>query len=79
MAKPVFTLGQITTQLRTQWGGSQEGHTWSWLGTSNVTYSMPSPGPAGQSESAGYVAIDRAMQDRLGWPSNSGTTWLRSR
>src|SRR5262245_17795529 len=64
MAKPVFTLGQITTQLRTQWGGSQEGHTWSWVGASNITYSMPSSGPSGQSESAGYVAMTTLMQDR---------------
>src|SRR5262245_43517287 len=62
--KPIFSLSQVTTQLRTQWGGSQEGHTWTWLGTSNITYSMPDSGPAGRPESAGYVAMTTLMQDR---------------
>ena len=62
--KPVLTLSEVATQLRTQWGGSQEGKTWTWLGTSNVTYSIPNSGPAGQSESSGYVAMTPLMQDR---------------
>jgi Ca2+-binding RTX toxin-like protein len=62
--KPVLTLAEVANQLRTQWGGSQEGKTWTWLGTSNVTYSIPNSGPAGEPESAGYVAMTSLMQDR---------------
>ena len=61
---PVFTLAQIQTQLRTQWGGSQEGKTWTWLGTSNVTYSMPDSAPAGTSEAAGLVLMTPLMKDQ---------------
>jgi serralysin len=62
--KPILTLSEVATQLRTQWGGAQEGKTWTWLGTSNVSYSIPNSGPSGQSESAGYVAMTALMQDR---------------
>jgi Ca2+-binding RTX toxin-like protein len=62
-AKPALTLSQITTQLRTQWGGNQEGKTWSWL-SNNVTYSMPDAGPAGEYESAGYVQMTALMKER---------------
>jgi Ca2+-binding RTX toxin-like protein len=62
-AKPVLTLSEITTQLRTQWGGNQEGKTWSWL-SNNVTYSMPDAGPAGEYESAGYVQMTPLMKER---------------
>lgn len=63
-AKPVFSLSQIATQLRTQWGGSQEGKTWTWIGTNDVTYSMPDAGPAGRSESSGLVLMTALMKDR---------------
>src|SRR5262245_9720419 len=61
--KPVFTLSQIDTQLRTQWGGTQEGHTWTWLGTTNLTYSIDA-NVTGQSESRGLVGMTTLMEDR---------------
>jgi Ca2+-binding RTX toxin-like protein len=60
---PTFTLSQIQTQLRTQWGGDQEGKTWTWLGTTNVTYSIDT-NVTGVSESSGLVGMTTLMEDR---------------
>ena len=62
-AKPSLSLAQIQSQLRTQWGGSQEGHTWTWLGTSTVSYSI-NASVTGVSEAAGLVQMTALMQDR---------------
>ena len=60
---PVFTLTQIQTQLRTQWGGNQEGKTWTWLGTTNVTYSIDA-NVTGVSEASGLVNMTTLMEGR---------------
>ena len=62
-APPTFTLPQIQTQLRTQWGGNQEGKTWTWLGTTNVTYSIDA-NVSGPSEASGLVGMTTLMEDR---------------
>ena len=62
-APPVFTLTQIQTQLRTQWGGNQEGKTWTWLGTTNVTYSIDA-NVTGVSEASGLIGMTTLMEDR---------------
>jgi Ca2+-binding RTX toxin-like protein len=62
-APPTFTLSQIQTQLRTQWGGSQEGKTWTWLGATNITYSIDA-NVGGVSESTGLVGMTTLMENR---------------
>ncbi|MBX9775397.1 MAG: M10 family metallopeptidase C-terminal domain-containing protein, partial [Xanthobacteraceae bacterium] len=62
-APPVFTLSQIQTQLRTQWGGTQEGKTWTWLNTTTVSYSIDTA-VTGQSEASGLVNMTPLMEDR---------------
>jgi Ca2+-binding RTX toxin-like protein len=61
--KPVFTLAQIEMQLRTQWGGNQEGKTWTWLNTTTVTYSIDT-NVTGQSEASGLAPMTPLMEDR---------------
>ena len=61
--KPSLSLTGVQSQLRTQWGGSQEGHTWTWLGTNTVSYSI-NANVTGVSEAAGLVQMTALMQDR---------------
>jgi hypothetical protein len=44
-------------------GGSQEGHTWTWLGTSTVSYCI-NASVTGMSEAAGLIPMTALMQDR---------------
>jgi hypothetical protein len=50
---PTFTLQQVITQLQTQWGGTQEGRTWTWTNATVIEYSISDGTPTGQSEGTG--------------------------
>lgn len=60
----VFTLSQIINQLQTQWGGTQEGSTWTW-GGGTLTYSTPNALPTNHATGVEvYTAMTAAMQAR---------------
>src|SRR5882757_708764 len=65
MAIPVFSLGQIVQQLRTQWGGSWEGTTESWSGAGAINYYIGgTPYASGAGEAAYTTTMTSLMQSR---------------
>ena len=62
-----MSLDQVVQQLRTQWGGSFEGTTLSWSGTSDIFYSIPlvTPFDSESEENAHFIEnLSPLMQDR---------------
>src|SRR3954465_3001093 len=65
MVAPVFSLGQIVQQLRTQWGGAYEGTTESWGGAAAINYYIgATPYASGAGEAAYKVTMTSLMQSR---------------
>jgi peptidase M10/serralysin-like protein/VCBS repeat protein/matrixin len=61
----VFSLAQIIQQLQTQWGGSYEGTTESWAGTSPISYYIGStPYSSGSGEIAYWTPMTALMTSR---------------
>ena len=64
-AASVFSLAQIVQQLRTQWGGSFEGTTESWSGSSAINYYIgDTPYPSGSGEIAHKANMTALMVSR---------------
>src|SRR5215210_8024290 len=63
-AQPAFSLAQIVQQLRTQWGGSNEGTTESWPGTGPINYYIGGAPYSTAKEGASKVSMTALMQSR---------------
>ncbi len=61
-APPVFNQSQIIYQLRTQWGGSFEGTTWSWGGAGAINYYIGGTPYASGSFEAFYKTTMTSLQ-----------------